>query len=185
MAAMTLTKKEGMDGATAVLKELIKDPVNAGDSIKESMKRPEPPIMMTPEEGFAHLLLTSQTKTQWKMERASQEKRRALTYPSYNKVLEVKKNCAPEDVWVAEDGSEALISMQSNLNHQMPRLFLANPELKTRLQTIKGLQPNVRFKMYVKAGADGSTGHGQYQCKGIYTLLFYALSLFSDLKPYF
>ena len=67
-------------------------------------------------------------------------------------------------IWIADDGSEAVIPIQSNLDHQMKGLL--DDYLINRLKTIQALEPNVRFKLYAKVGSDGSSGHTQHQNMG-------------------
>ena len=41
----------------------------------------------------------------------------------------------PKDIWIADDGSEAIVPMESSLDHQLNRLLDEN--LTNRLKTIK------------------------------------------------
>ena len=52
----------------------------------------------------------------------------------------------------ADDGSFLTVPMQESLDFQMRRLLL-DETLVNRMKTIKAIQPNVRFRLYVKAGA--------------------------------
>ena len=137
--------------------------VGEAKSIREALKRPDGPIMLTPEEAWAHMVLTDQTKDNYKMERAIQILKRAKFYPDYNIVRQKKRDWMPpsDDLWFAPDGFEAIVPMQSSLNFQMKRLL--DETLVNRMNVIKTVQPNVRFRLYVKCGADGSSGHVTYQ----------------------
>ena len=134
------------------------------------MTRPKPPIMLEPQEALAHLLLAGKTQGHYKLDKKLQKKQRATHYIDYNKVSQVKKECEPDGIYVADDGREAIVDMQASLHHQLNRLL--TPYLMNRLQTIKALEPRVQFTMYVKCGGDGSSGHGNYQFPGEYTNMY-------------
>ena len=103
-AAKKIADKDGKKGAGFVLKKMVKDVGPEGESIKESMKKPDVPRMMTPEEALAHMLLTDQTKENYKAERKLQKQRNALIYPDYNLVHELKEQCLPENIQISSDG---------------------------------------------------------------------------------
>ena len=48
-----------------------------------------------------------------------------------------------------------------------------------KIETIKTIQPNVRFRLYVKVGADGSSGHTSYQNMGELFLFLGCLQLWA------
>ena len=163
LGAKRLADDAELNDAAFIFKHIAKDPIEEGKSIREALKRPDGPIMLTPEEAWAHIVLTDQTKDNYKMERALQIAKRAKIYPDYNIVRKKKPEWMPpaEDIWFAADGFEAIVPMQSSLNFQMKRLL--DESLIKKMKVIKTVQPNVRFRLYVKCGADGSSGHVQYQ----------------------
>ena len=165
LGAKRLADDAELNDAAFIFKRIAKDPVEEGKSIREALKRPDGPIMLTPEEAWAHMVLTDQTKDNYKMERALQIAKRAKIYPDYNIVRKKKPEWMPpaEDIWFAADGFEAIVPMQSSLNFQMKRLL--DKSLIEKMKVIKTVQPNVRFRLYVKCGADGSSGHVQYQVR--------------------
>ena len=67
-----------------MLKKVAKDPVNEAKAIKEALKKPKGPIMLTPEQAWAHMVLTNRTKEQYKLDRKLQKAHNALIYPDYN-----------------------------------------------------------------------------------------------------
>ena len=73
---------------------------------------------------------------------------------------------------VAEDGKEARVDIQHLLDHQMKRLL--TQDYIDQFEKIKRKDPTVRFVLYFKYGADGSSSHSQYQFRGqsIYPTLF-------------
>ena len=84
LAAKKLVTARGFDGAATVIKKLANSPKSQGDAITAALENPEPPIMMTAEEAWSHMVLTDKTKEQYKMDRKMQKKRRAVHYPDYN-----------------------------------------------------------------------------------------------------
>jgi hypothetical protein len=163
LGAKRLADDAELNDAAYIFKRIAKDPVVEAKAIREALKRPDGPIMLTPEEAWAHMVLTDQTKDNYKMERALQIKKRGKIYPDYNIVRKKKPEWMPpaEDIWFAADGFQAIVPMQSSLNFQMKRLL--DETLIKKMKVIKTVQPNVRFRLYVKCGADGSSGHVQYQ----------------------
>ena len=163
LGAKRLADDAELNDAAYIFKRIAKDPVGEAKTMREALKRPDGPIMLTPEEAWAHMVLTDQTKDNYKMERALQIKKKAKIYPDYNIVRKKKAEWMPpaEDILFAADGFEAIVPMQSSLNFQMKRLLDEN--LIKRMKVIKTVQPNVRFRLYIKCGADGASGHVQYQ----------------------
>jgi hypothetical protein len=138
--------------------------------------------MLGPEEMWAHMVLTDMTKDQYKQHRMLQIKQKAVHYPDYNIVREAKPKWMPpaEDIHFSDDGFESIVPMQSSLNHNLKQILDEN--LINRLKTIKTIQPNVRFRLFVKAGADGSSGHISYQNMGELFLFLGSLYLQAACK---
>ena len=86
-----------------------------------------------------------------------------MIYPNYNSVHELKGQYLPENIQTSTNGKETIIPMQQCLHHQQKRLIDSNKALVNRLKNIKALKSKVRFWLYVKCGADGSSVHSQYQ----------------------
>ena len=97
-------------------------------------------------------------------------------YPCYDKVYEAKSICLPkaDDIYVSDDGKEARVNIQHLLDHQMRRLL--TKDYVDQFVKIKAKDPSVRFVLYFKYGADGSSSHSQYQFRGqsIFLTLFFS-----------
>ena len=156
---------------------MAKNPVEGAKALRQALDRPEGPKMLGPEEMWAHMVLTDMTKDQYKQHRMLQIQQKAVHYPDYNKIREAKPNWMPpsEDIQFSDDGFEGIVPMQSSLNHNLKQIL--DDKLINRLKTIKTIQPNVRFRLYVKAGADGSSGHISYQNMGELFLFLGCLQL--------
>ena len=94
-------------------------------------------------------------------------------------MYEAKSICLPkaDDIYVSDDGKEARVNIQHLLDHQMRRLL--TKDYVDQFVKIKAKDPSVRFVLYFKYGADGSSSHSQYQFRGqsIYLTLFFPLKL--------
>ena len=88
-----------------------------------------------------------------------------------------------EDIYFSDNGFESIVPMQSSLDHNLKQIL--DEKLINRLKTIKTIQPNVRFRLYVKAGADGSSGHISYQNMGELVFVFRLLVPAGSLQSIF
>ena len=145
---------------------MAKNLVEGAKDLRQGLDRPEGPKILEPDAMWAHMILTDMTKDNYQQHRLLQIDSKAVHFPDYNIVREAKRNWMPpkEDIKFSDNGFEGIVPMQSSLDHNLKQILDEN--LINRLKTIKTIQPNVRFRLYVKAGADGSSGHTSYQNMG-------------------
>ena len=67
-------------------------------------------------------------------------------------------------IHIKEDGKEAKVDMQVLLDHQCKRLLTLEDIQK--MEKIKQNDPLVKFLLYFKYGADGSSSHSDMQFRG-------------------
>ena len=77
-------------------------------------------------------------------------------YPSYDSIDLMKKLCVPESISFSDD--EAVVSIESVLDHRMERILSLNPEIVDEMHRIENLDKNVKFKLFYKYGT------GRYIC---------------------
>ena len=95
LATKRLASEAGFDDAAWVFKKLAKDPVGFGKAITEALKRPEGPIVMSAEEGWAHMVLARLSKGQYKTIFKRQRRNIGKIYPDYDIMKEAKSNWMP------------------------------------------------------------------------------------------
>lgn len=97
------------------------------------------------------------TKHQYLLIRNFINSRRNPILPSYNKILEAKQKCYPEDVRVTETTAE--VELQSLLNHTAARIIESQREVLSAIP-----QESMGDVFLIgKWGFDGSTGHSEYK----------------------
>ena len=103
---------------------------------------------------FVHLKLTKQ---QYKDLRQSLRSKNFRAYPSYEIVVEAKKQCYPYDIAVSDTLAE--VSLQSLLDHTCKRILLTQTEVFNSIDSsvIRNIQ------MICKWGCDGSSGQSEYK----------------------
>lgn len=96
------------------------------------------------------------TKFQYNLMRSQAKELGSNLYPSYDRVLEAKRQCYPNGIKITDSSAEVFV--QSLLNHTASRL------LKTCETVLNQLDSSTRaFELIVKWGFDGSSGHSQYK----------------------
>jgi hypothetical protein len=95
LATKRLASEAGFDDAAWVFKKLAKDPVGGAKAIREALKRPEGPIVMSAEEGWAHMVLARLSKDQYKTIFKRQRRNKGKIYPDYDVIRDNKPNWMP------------------------------------------------------------------------------------------
>ena len=161
---------DGFKSAASLLKRLAKDP----EVIAEKLLKAEKDTKNMPEEvpvdkALFHLLLTNKSKSAYIMDKQINDRHKSKIWPHYGKIAELKKELLSfGGMTFSEDGKWATSDMQTCLNNQMTRLITG--KLKAKMRAIKRKEPNIKFVLDFKVGADGSSSHSEYQHanKGIF-----------------
>ena len=109
-----------------------------------------------------HLLLTNKSKSTYQMDKRANDGAKSKIWPHYGKLAELKKELLSfGGMKFSDDGKWATSDMQTCLNNQMTRLITG--KLKAKMRAIKRKEPNIKFVLDFKVGADGSSSHSEYQ----------------------
>ena len=76
----------------------------------------------------------------------------ADVYPSYEKILEMKELCTPQNISFSEDGTEVVVSIKDILDHRISRILDLNPEVMEEMLRIARIDPNAKFILFYKYG---------------------------------
>ena len=95
LATKRLASEAGFDDAAWVFKKLAKDPVGGAKAIREALKRPEGPKVMTAEQGWALMVLARLSKDQYKTIKKRARRQKGQIYPDYDIIKEAKSNWMP------------------------------------------------------------------------------------------
>ena len=167
-ASNRMAKADGLDSTAALLKKLAKseDPEATAKNLLQAEKDSSKiPVNVETEYALFHLLLTDSTKSQYIQNKKANKEHNSKIWPHYGKLLKLKKQLlAFGGMEFAEDGSTATSDMQKCLNNQMSRLVTG--KLKSKMRAIKRKEPNIKFVLDFKVGADGSSSHSEHQNKG-------------------
>ena len=85
--------------------------------------------------------------------------RNALTHPSWHDVQKAKAECTPDGVIYEE--REVRVSVKWAMYHQMYKILKDHALVKWMQKLAKN--PNVKFELVFKWGADGSSAHSHYR----------------------
>ena len=107
---------------------------------------------MSPAEALGVIIKMNLTVRNYRLMRENALEKGHNIYPCYDMVAEMKKLCTPEGIKFSEDGTEAVVSMESVLNHRMSRVLSLNPDLMDEMNRIAGQFFSARFKFYYKYG---------------------------------
>lgn len=164
-AASRLSSEDGFTNAASILKQMAKDPEPTAEKLKKAQANADKtPVEVDVEYALFHLLLSNQTKAQYNLNKKANDKHNAKIWPNYHKLLNLKKQLLSfGGMEFAEDGSWATADMQTCLNQQMSRLVTG--KLKAQIRAIKRKEPNIKFVLDFKVGADGSSRHSEYQTR--------------------
>lgn len=157
-AASMKFREEGKEPCSKLLKLIVKDPCIA-EQILEFLRNEkviEKPVKMTNQAALSLILDADLGKSQYLAIRACGKNHNANIFPSYNNVLEEKKNIfPPEKIAVTEVSAE--IRLQDLLDYDAQRVV----QLLESNGEISNLPAQLEFLH--KWGVDGSGEHSQYQ----------------------
>lgn len=119
---------------------------------------------MTPLRGLTYLLDNKLTSAQYTNTRLISKEYGLSIFPSYNKILQVKQQCRPSIKCNVNDVS-ATLPLQALLSHTANRLLLLQEPIFTSFKD-KNIR-DLKIKLQLKWGSDGSADHSQYNQKYI------------------
>ena len=108
---------------------------------------------------MADVIHGGMTEAQYKLNRKKMKKRNALTHPSWHDVDKAKAKCTPQGVVYEE--REVRVPVKWTMYHQMFKILKDHRLVKWMQKLAKN--PNVRFELVFKWGADGSSAHSHYR----------------------
>jgi len=119
-----------------------------------SRKCQSPPVSYSPERALALLIDASLSKHDYSVLRQLSKEMGSDIFLTYDKVLEQKKLCYPDNIDISE--ISVTVKLQVLLDHTAERIFLAKPE-----SDFDSL--GHKFILVSKWGCDGSSGHSEYK----------------------
>ena len=99
-------------------------------------------------EAVAHIMENSLTKKQYMNTRLENKRRNSDIYPMYDTILEGKKECYPDEIFVTEDA--CVVPLQSLVNHTSSRIFKVVNEIEKK-EITEG-----EYEVIYKYGIDGT-----------------------------
>lgn len=151
-AAQTSFVKKGKRNVAAVLKKVVSSSPRSIRTIKK-MKTKIPEMRpYTPPEALALFINAKLTVAQYKEIKKGAKLRNCDIYPAYDKLLQAKKECYPENIKISETSAE--VPLQSLLDHATKRLATVQNEVLTCVAT-----DETQIEIKYKWGFDGSSGH--------------------------
>lgn len=150
----------GKRSAAKIVTKIYEDPGKASD-IKRYLDSPQKskPIKMTPDEALAFFVDAKLTRHQYILIRNEAKRRNADIYPCYDKIIEAKKRCYPENIEYSN--TEATVDLQSLLDHTVTRLVYSEiDKIKKEFTTSK-----LQLKFFFKWGCDGASSQSNYKQK--------------------
>ena len=116
---------------------------------------------MTAEEGLGFLLRQNLTKAQYQAIRFQSKEKGADIWPPYHQVQDVKTQCRPDSIEVADHS--AFVPLQELLNHSLHRILVSEPNIE---QEMIGLAEEngqqLSAELIFKLGFDGSGSHHRH-----------------------
>lgn len=162
-AACIAARHSGQKDLSVVLKEAAVSPSRPAKMKRflspEKLKEPVP---YTPQEALAYLLENNFTKTQYINTRIGAKERNCDIYPSYENILQAKKECRPNGIQISE--TTASVPLADLLNHTISRIILLQENVLINLFEFLNCT-NMRATMICSYGFDGSSGHSNYKQK--------------------
>lgn len=120
------------------------------------------PKTLIPLQGLTYLLDNNMTAAQYTNTRLISKEYGSNIFPSYNKIAEAKQECRPSVQCTVNDVS-ATLPLQALLNHTAHRLLLLQEPVLSRFKEENIV--DVKIKLQVKWGSDGSADHSQHNQK--------------------
>ena len=100
------------------------------------------------------------TQAKYKLHRKKSKKRNALVHPSWEELDKAKAECSPENIEFGE--REVTVPLKDAMTHFMRKL-IKDDALFQRLLKMKSKNPNLRYELVYKYGADGASYFSHYK----------------------
>ena len=111
-------------------------------------------------EALAEVIFFGWTEAKYKKMRKKTKQRNAQTHPSWHDVGKAKAKCIPANINLQERC--ASVSMKDALYHQISKILLEE-DLVNRMKEMLRKNPNLKFELVFKWGADGSSSYAHYR----------------------
>ena len=162
-AAQMGYRKQNELNASKVIKSVYEEPSKAKDYSSALLAQDNSYSKLSPDQAVSLLIEGKFTRFQYALLKKQAEDCNCFMYPSYDKVLQAKKNCYPENISVSEGIAE--VPLQSLLNHTGQRLIhLQRDVLKSLISTNLVYKKDVlNLLLELKLGFDGSSGQSEYK----------------------
>lgn len=156
-AAKVSLRSNGAIAASQVVQGVMESPTRAVKYKAAMINASKMPSQVSPDEALSLIVETKFTTSQYKRIRENGISHNSPIYPSYDKILDAKKNCYPKDITITETRAE--VKLQSLLNHTCRRMLLVQKDF------IKELPSDTcgKLNLIVKWGFDGSSGQSEYK----------------------
>lgn len=121
-------REGGSVSAAKVVKEVtMTSPTRASKMLASWRNSQEKqPVPYSDVEALALVIDSNFTKSQYRRIQGEAKSRNMNLYPSYNKIVAVKKECYPDDQFIMVNEMSAEVNLQELLNHTSSRIILAN-----------------------------------------------------------
>ena len=163
-AAQTVYQR-GQPDSGYVLKQMMNDPTPNGEigtflrAKLEERKNQEPPKTFSGEEGWAVIVDRNYSVRQYKnFQKDVNSAAGRKVYPTYDEVLEARKNLHPSENYIILSEEDAIVELQGVCDHTASRIF----QIPGVYERAKQLQEENGGKLililYFKFGCDGFSG---------------------------
>ena len=123
-AAILKSSEDGLNNFAWVLKRLNENPTVNSSKFHSSFENPQKPVIVfTPEESLATIIHIKLTQRQYKKMRQMQKKHNTKLYLSWEKVMEAKKKCQPNNIDFTSKIGEVSVPMQDVITHQLSKIM--------------------------------------------------------------
>ena len=150
-------KQQGNKDAYLLLKDIACSSLNIAKAYRESYLEHARTGSMSPEKAIAHILDCKLSRNTYQQARNTFVNMNNEGYPPYNKVLEAKKACYPENFTV--EGYRAQVPLQSLCNHTAERLCKYLDKVIDQLN----FEECTNLMLHFKYGSDGSSSQSNYK----------------------
>lgn len=152
-ATVASLRSEGDIAAAKVLEEMTTTTPSRGKRIRDTWRKEREThrTTLSNNEALAFIVDMNLSRHQYTTMRKMAVKHNHDLYPSYQTVLEAKKQTYPNDIKIVENECE--VKLQSLLDHTVSRI----------LSMLPGCNSDNNYVLYCKWGFDGSSGHSQYK----------------------
>lgn len=158
-------RKAGKIDAAKLCAQVVSSPTKA-TKVMEKVEHPNE-SMFSPAEALNIIVNTDMSKDSYVFLREAHRQKQCYMYPSYEKVLQEKQKCYPEDVNVTD--FEANIPLQTLLSHTVQRLLVTKQDAidicMASCSSTNNEQSNLTRELLTKYGIDGSGNQSLYSIK--------------------